>query len=90
MVSAVDGAGKEHCIGRWRSGDGVAVDGECGHGAGKEHGRGCWRSGSGVAVDGECCGDGAGKEHGRGCWKLRWWSCNSHISYRDACRVACI
>ena len=43
--------------GCWRSGDGVAVDGECGDLAG------CWRSGDGVAVDGEC-GDGAG------CWLL--------------------
>ena len=27
-----DGAGKEHCRGCWRSGGGVAVDGECGDG----------------------------------------------------------
>ena len=64
MVSAVDGeccgdgAAKEHCRGCWRSGGGVAVDGECGDGARKEHCRGCWRSGDGVAVEGEC-GDGA-------------------------------
>ena len=36
-------AGMEHCHGCWRSGDGVAVDGECGDGAGKEHCRGCWK-----------------------------------------------
>ena len=53
MVSAVDGAGKEHFHGCWRSGDGVAVDGECGDGAGKEHCHGCWKSSDGVAVDGE-------------------------------------
>ena len=29
MVSAVDGAGKEHCHGCWRSSDVAAVDGEC-------------------------------------------------------------
>ena len=46
MVSAVDSARFHGC---WRSGDGVAVEGECGDGAGKEHGRGCWRSGGGVA-----------------------------------------
>ena len=34
MMSAVDGAGKEHFHGCWRSGDGGAVDGECGDGKG--------------------------------------------------------
>ena len=53
-MSAVDVAGQEHCHGCWRSGGGVAVDGECGDGAGKEHCHGCWRSGDGVAVEGEC------------------------------------
>ena len=54
--------GKKHgtSSGCWRSGGGVAVDGECcGDGARKEHGRGCWRSGDGVVVEGECCVDGA-------------------------------
>ena len=60
-VSAVDGAGKEHCHGCWRLRDGIAVEGECGDGAGKEHFHGCWRSGDGVAVDGES---------GRWCWLL--------------------
>ena len=55
----MDGARKEHGRGCWRSGDGVAVEGECGDGARKEHCRGCWRSGGGVVVDGECCVDGA-------------------------------
>ena len=48
MVSAVDGAGKEHCHGCWSSVDVTAVDGECGDGAG------CWRFCDVVAVDGEC------------------------------------
>ena len=55
----MDGAKKEHGRGCWRTGGGVAVDGECCVDvAMKEHGRGCWRSGDGVAVEGEC-GDGA-------------------------------
>ena len=69
MVSAVDGAGKEHCHGCWRSGDVAAVDSECG--------RWCWEGALPwlLEVGWLSCG--------RWCWEgalpwlleVRWLSC---------------
>ena len=68
MVSAGMVLGRSIAMVAGRSGDGVAVDGECGDGSWKDNCHGCCRSGDGVAVDGEF-GDGAGKEQNRGSWR---------------------